>query len=150
MDSLGLVPDLSKAQAKRVYSAAVECAARGGDLHHFVQAILDLRSNSITKARAGEIALFVNLRAHSLINRRRVQSLGVTDAIWRYSGAPCFTRLRPHDDFSVAQDEAHKAANGCRYKLAEGTFLNGATTFPGMEDGCKCFERPIVSGVGDH
>jgi hypothetical protein len=81
-------------------------------------------------------------REHSLAVREEQLRLGIKEAIWLYSGVSC--AIKNQYGTSSAQDEAHMAANGKRYKISEGMYLNGKSTWPGYEDGCRCVSRSII------
>ena len=44
----------------------------------------------------------------------------------------------------VQQDSAHRAANGKRYEISKGLFVDGKWTWPGVEEGCKCLARAVL------
>jgi hypothetical protein len=85
-------------------------------------------------------------RERALSRRNHQMELGVTEAIWLYSGAPCdIDPKNPQGN----QDASHKAANGNRFKIAEGMFLDGKWTWPGHEDGCRCVSRAVIPALED-
>ena len=81
----------------------------------------------------------------------RQSSLGITHAIWMYANAPCMKD--PWCDCPTAadirQDSAHRAANGKKYEIAKGLFVDGKWTWPGVEEGCKCCSRPVLPWSGE-
>jgi hypothetical protein len=119
-----------------LYTIAVKMIRRGGDLHYFYQEVSNLRINSLDRHTIEELSLFIWVRSKSLIEIRRMISVGVTECEWLYSGAPC--------DFGL--DKAHRAANHQRFNVAQGLVVNGKPTWPGRERGCKCIIKPIVKG----
>ncbi len=85
-------------------------------------------------------------RERVLSNRNRQLQLGITEAIWLYSGAPCdIDPRKPQGN----QDACHKAANGKRFKIAEGMFLDGKWTWPGHEAGCRRVSRSVIPELDD-
>lgn len=85
-------------------------------------------------------------RERALSNRNRQLELGITEAIWLYSGAPCdIDPRKPRGN----QNASHKAANGKRFMIAEGMFLDGKWTWPGHEDGCRCVSRSVIPALDD-
>jgi hypothetical protein len=44
----------------------------------------------------------------------------------------------------VQQDSAHRLANGKRYEIGKGLFVDGKWTWPGVEEGCKCSSRAVI------
>lgn len=85
--------------------------------------------------RAGDIALLLANRAGVAISNEQRLALGIEEARWRHSGAPCRTA-----------DLAHKAANGQTYSIKKGMLIEGARTWPGHAEGCKCSSQAIIPG----
>ena len=63
-----------------------------------------------------------------------------------YANAPCMKD--PWCDCPTAadirQDSAHRAANGKKYEIAKGLFVDGKWARPGVEEGCKCSARSVL------
>jgi hypothetical protein len=91
--------------------------------------------DGMTKRRAAEIAGILNNKATALMQRTRQVALGITQAKWLYSGAPC--KLNPKSSLAPdeRQDAAHKTANGKLFDVGKGMFLDGKWTWPGVEPG---------------
>ncbi len=139
--NVGLIECIPPEYFDQIYDAAVRAETAGGDLYALSTAILQMNIDGMTKKRAKRIALTLNSKATAVITRERQQQLGITEAIWLYSGAPCdIDPKKPQGN----QDASHKAANGKRFKVAEGMFLDGKWTWPGCEEGCKCVSRSII------
>lgn len=138
-----LIEGIDPKHFDQIYEAVLSSVTAGRNLFLLVNALMQMNIDGMTKARAGQIANFLNNKATATITRIRQQSLGITEAIWRYSGAPC--GINPKKPGRL--DTAHKAANGKRYKIAEGMFLDGKWTWPGYEDGCRCSSRSILPGL---
>ncbi len=130
----------------QIYDAALRSISRGRDVGSLCNTIMQMNINGMTKNRAGEIAISLNEKATALINREKQISLGIKYALWVYSGAPCQTTTYKPSPKDIRQDAAHKAANGKRYEVVKGMFLDGKWTWPGREDGCKCVSRSIIPG----
>jgi uncharacterized protein with gpF-like domain len=144
--NVGLIECIPPEYFDRIYDAAVQAEIAGGDLNALSTAILHLNIDGMTKKRAKRIALTLNSKATTVITRERQQRLGITEAIWLYSGAPCdIDPKKPQGN----QDASHKAANGKRFRVAEGMFLDGKWTWPGNEDGCRCVSRPVIPALDD-
>lgn len=142
---LGL-PEIDKNNCEQVYDAAIRSISAGRDLHFLTNAIMGLNFGEMTKRRAADIARLLNNRATSLMNREQQSSLGMTHAIWLYSGAPCMLHPKKPTDHDIQQDAAHKAADGKEFKVAKGMYLNGKWTWPGLDPGCKCVSRSKIPG----
>ena len=134
--------DLPNGQQEAVYEAALRSVSRGRDLHVLAKALTEI---GVPSARASEIAFYLNNRATSMMNIDRMLSVGITEAKWLYSGAPCYCKYPP-TDADLRRDEAHKAANGNRFPLAKGLQTNDGWAYPGRELGCKCIANGIVPG----
>jgi hypothetical protein len=76
------------------------------------------------------------------MNSQRQESIGVKQALWLYSGAPC--EIDPKKP--TGQDAAHRAANGRLFDVSKGMLLNGKWTLPGAEPGCRCASKSIIPG----
>ena len=134
---------------EEIYDAALRSISRGRDVATLFDFIMGLNLPDITKQRAREISLSLNNKASALINRDRQAALGIEHSIWVYSGAPCQLNPKKPSVEDVRQDAEHKAANGKRYEIAKGMFLNGRFTIPGWADGCRCSSRSIIPGFDE-
>jgi hypothetical protein len=132
--------DLDKKDFEQVYDAALRSILAGGDLRLLYNTLMQL--SGMTKRRAEEISLLLNNKATALMNKERQGSLGIKEAQWLYSGAPCETNLNA----PTGQDAAHRAANGKIFDVSKGMFLNGKWTWPGVEPGCKCVSKSVIPG----
>jgi hypothetical protein len=137
-----LLEGIDKNQFDRVYDAALRSVSAGRDLAVLYKVLLELNINGMTARRASEIALLLNNKATALMYRECQEALGIKQALWLYSGAPCeINPKRP-----TGQDTAHRAANGKPFDVSKGMFLDGKWTWPGVEPGCRCVSKPIVPG----
>lgn len=136
------LPDIPKSFRNRLYKAALESISRGSDLHFLCKSIIDMRLNDMSKKRAADIARFLNNRATVLMSNERCLSVGITHAIWMYSGAPC--EIDPFHP--TGQDVSHRAVHGLQFKIADGILIDGKHTWPGREAGCKCGSKPMIPG----
>ncbi len=137
-----LLEEIDRNHFDQVYDAALRSISAGRDLSVLYNVLMQMNINGMTKRRAGEIALLLNNKATALMNRERQEALGIKQALWLYSGAPCeINPKRP-----TGQDAAHRAANGKLFDVSRGMFLDGKWTWPGVELGCRCVSKPIVPG----
>ena len=94
MATLAGVPEVAPASMPEVVDAALRSIRTGRDLYTLSQALV---AAGLTEAKAGEVALHVHNRSTSAMEADRQGSLGVTEAVWLYSGAPCYSlRGGPH------------------------------------------------------
>jgi uncharacterized protein with gpF-like domain len=137
--------DVGKEHIRPVYEAALGCVLAGGDLH--VLSVALMKIEGMPKERVAEIARSLHSKAKAQIDRERQASLGITHAKWMYSNAPCMRDPRRRTAANVQQDAAHRVANGERYEISKGLFVDGKLTWPGVEEGCKCSSRAILPGL---
>jgi len=137
-----LLVEEDRTRFDRIYDAALRSISAGGDLAALYNVLLDLNINGMTKRRAGEIVLLLNNKATALMNKERQEALGIKQALWLYSGAPCeIDPQRP-----TGQDATHRAANGKSFDVSRGMFLDGKWTWPGVEPGCRCVSNSVIRG----
>ena len=130
--------DIPAESAQFVYEVSLRAAVTG-NLYEMAEA---LKNSGILPQQAAALCRWLPTRAKSLITRDERIKLGLTEAIWIYSGAPC--KANPTDDTSKSRDEAHRLANGQRYNVVEGLTFNGRSTWPGYEQGCKCSSKSVL------
>ncbi|MGZ3236717.1 MAG: hypothetical protein ACXU8A_05000 [Burkholderiaceae bacterium] len=129
---------------ERIYDVALKSVSAGRDLGSLYNELVAMQIVGLTKKRAAEISLYLNNVATSKIARERQLQLGITEAKWMYSGAPCVVKTK---NASKEIDAAHKTANGLKYKIQDGLYLCGKWTWPGLEEGCKCIGMQIIPGL---
>jgi len=135
-----LIEGLAPEDFDEIYEMVLLSVQKGRDLGGLR---LELQARfGMTKQRAMDISRFQHNNASALIDRIRQQELGIKEAIWRYSGAPC----APKDPTpkEARQDAAHKAADGKTYDVSKGMYLNGKWTWPSCEERCKCTSRSVL------
>ena len=143
--SINSLPDLQKKHTQQIYEAVLRSILAGRDLHLAFTAIMAI--DGMSEERAAEISRSLNDRATALIGRERQASLGITQAKWMYSNAPCMRDPNHPTAADVQRDSAHRSANGKHYEIGKGLFVDGKWTWPGVEEGCKCSSRAILPGL---
>jgi uncharacterized protein with gpF-like domain len=136
---------LEKKDVARIYDAALLSVSAGRDLNQLSMELMNI--DGMTKGRAAEIARSLNSKATAIIDRERQTSLGITHAKWMYANAPCMRNPSHPSAAEAQQDSAHHLANGKRYELSKGLFVDGKWTWPGVEEGCKCVSRSVLPGI---
>ncbi len=132
-ENVGLIRSIPEQYLTQVEGIVMRSYAAGRDLESMVD---ELRGRyPITKRRAELIARDQCNKANAVVNRARQLELGITEAIWMHSHAGKEPRA------------SHVAANGKRYKIAEGCLIDGKHIQPGEEINCRCTSRPILPGV---
>lgn len=137
--------DLRKKRVPQIYEVALGSVSAGRDLNVLFLALMKIEGMS--KERAAEIARSLNNKATAIVNRERHTSLGITHAKWTYANAPCMRDPNHPSAAEVQRDAAHCAANGKKYEIRTGLFVDGKWTWPGVEEGCKCASRSILPGL---
>lgn len=137
-------PEIGTDELQPVYDAALQSVRAGHALNILYDALIRV---GLDKHRAAEIARLVNSRATTLMQRERQVKLGITEAVWMYSGAPCMLRPKVPSAADRKRDAEHSAANGKRFVVAMGMLMNGRRVWPGQEPGCKCVSKPIIPGL---
>ncbi|MBI2714239.1 MAG: hypothetical protein HYX37_07260 [Rhizobiales bacterium] len=141
-----LLGEIDKNNFEQVYDAALRSISAGGDLQVLYNVLMQMNINGMTKQRAAEIARLLNNKATAIMQRTRQESLGIMQAKWLYSGAPCKINRKNPTDQENRQDAAHRAANGKPFDVSKGMFVDGKWTWPGVEPGCRCVSKSIVPG----
>jgi uncharacterized protein with gpF-like domain len=137
-----LLGEVEERHFDKIYEAALHSIAAGRDLSVLYSALMHMNISGMTKGRASEIARTLNDKATALMTQGRQEALGITQAVWLYSGAPC--EINPKAP--TGQDTAHRAANGKPFDVSKGMLLNGKWTWPGVEPGCRCVSKSVVPG----
>jgi hypothetical protein len=145
--NIELLDDVEKIHVKPIYELALRSIVTGGDLHLFCTGLMNMNIERMTKGRAAEIGRALSNKAKAVINRERQAVLGITHATWMYANAPCMKDPRHPTDAEVQQDSAHRSANGKKFEVGKGLFLDGKWTWPGVEEGCKCSSRVVLPGL---
>lgn len=127
----------------KIYDAAI-CSV--SNLSLLFNVLMQMNIDGMTKVRAAQITRFLSFKAKVVIENERRLKLGITEAIWQYSGAPC--EINPTKPIGM-QDAEHKAANGKRFNISKGMLIGGKYIWPGYEDGCKCTSRAVIPGFED-
>ena len=140
--NIRLISGIDKKRSQLIYEAALSSLLAGRDQDSLVMALM--RIEGIAKGRAVEITRSLHNKATKQINRERQASLGITHAIWMYANAPCMANPSRPTAAGVRRDSAHRAANGKKYEIAKGLFVDGKWTWPGVERGGKCTSRAVL------
>ena len=145
--NIELLDDLEKKHVNQVYELALRSIVGRRDFYLFCTEMMNLHIEGMTRSKAAEIGRSLANKAGAVINRERQASLGITHAIWMYPNAPCMKDPKRPSAADVKQDSAHRLANGSRYEIRKGLFVDGKWTWPGVEEGCKCTSRSILPGL---
>jgi len=132
-EQVGLIRSIASQHLTEVQGLVMRSVTDGRDLGTLAK---ELEGRyGITKRRAALIARDQNNKATASITRVRQASLGITEAVWMHSHAGKHPR------------QSHLDANGKRYTIKEGMYLDGKWTWPGREIGCRCISRSVIPGL---
>lgn len=129
-ENIGLIRSIPEKYLQQVEGVVMRSYSAGRDLETMVRELKTLYP--ISNRRAELIARDQSNKANAVVNRARQMELGITEAIWMHSHAG----KNPRPD--------HVAANGKRYKIAEGCKISGEFIQPGEEINCRCTSRAVL------
>jgi len=129
-ENVGLIRSIPEQYLQQVEGVVMRSYAVGRDLESMVKDLKQLYPKA--SRRAELIARDQSNKANAVVNRARQMELGITEAVWMHSHAG----KNPRPD--------HVAADGKRYKIAEGCKISGEFVQPGEEINCRCISRPIL------
>lgn len=129
-ENVGLIKSIPAQHLQKVEGVVMRSYAAGRDLEAMVKELKALYPGA--SHRAELIARDQSNKANAVVNRARQLELGITEAVWRHSHAG----KTPRPD--------HVAANGKRYKIAEGCLIGGKYIQPGEEINCRCTSRAVL------
>lgn len=129
-ENVGLIKSIPEKYLQQVEGTVMRSYSAGRDLASMVKELKQLYPAA--SHRAELIARDQSNKANAIVNRARQMELGITEAIWMHSHAG----KTPRPD--------HVAANGKRYKIAEGCLISGEYIQPGEEINCRCTCRAVL------
>lgn len=129
-ENVGLIRSIPQQYLQQVEGVVMRSYAAGRDLETMTKALKQLYPAA--SHRAELIARDQSNKANATVNKARQLELGITEGIWMHSHAG----KTPRPD--------HVAANGKRFKIAEGCLISGKYILPGEEINCRCTWRPVL------
>lgn len=129
-ENVGLIRSIPQQYLQQVQGVVMRSYSGGRDLATMTKELKALYPAA--SHRAELIARDQSNKANAVVNRTRQLELGIEEAIWMHSHAG----RNPRPD--------HVAANGKRYKIADGCLISGKYIQPGEEINCRCTSRPIL------
>lgn len=129
-ENIGLIRSIPEQYLQQVQGAVMRSYTVGRDLSAMVKDIKAIYPKAAD--RAVLIARDQSNKANAVVTRARQLELGIEEAIWMHSHAGKV----PRPD--------HVAANGMRYKVAEGALISGEYIFPGQLINCRCTGRSVL------
>jgi len=133
-EQVGLIKSIASQHLTEVEGLVMRSVARGRDLGSLTAELK--KRYGITQRRAAFIARDQNNKASSTLQAARQQDIGITEGTWRHSHGG--KHPRPE----------HLAADGKRFKLAEGMWMpkEGRHVMPGEDPNCRCGWTPVLPG----
>jgi SPP1 gp7 family putative phage head morphogenesis protein len=129
-ENVGLIRTIPQQYLQQVEGVVMRSYTQGRDLETMVKDLKALYPKA--SHRAELIARDQSNKANSVVQRTRQLELGITEAVWMHSHAG----KNPRPD--------HVAANGKKYRIAEGCLISGEYIQPGYEINCRCTSRPVL------
>lgn len=129
-ENISLIKSVGDKYLDQVRSAVWRSVKGGYDLESLVKQIKHI--DGVNDRRAKLIAKDQVAKINQAFEDARAQELGITEAYWLHSHAG--KTWRP----------SHVAANGTRYEIAKGLFLDGKWTKPGELINCRCRKKLII------
>jgi len=134
-ENVSLIKSIPSRFLDNVESLVMQSVARGRDLGALKKQIE--AQYGVTSRRAALIARDQNNKATSAMASASQQSLGISQGIWRHSHAG--KEPRP----------SHVAADGVRFDLSRGLYLDGEWVLPGEAINCRCTWEPVIPGLDE-
>lgn len=129
-ENVSLIKSIPAEYLQKVEGVVMRSYSAGRDLHSMVKEIRQLYPEASNRAEL--IARDQSNKANAVVNRTRSLELGIEEAIWMHSHAGKTPR------------PSHVAANGKRYKIAQGCLIDGKYIQPGEEINCRCTSRVVL------
>lgn len=132
-EQVQLIKSIASEHLSDVEGLVMRSVARGRDLGTLSKSLQ--KRYSLTRKRAALIARDQNNKATSTIQAARQTQLGITEGIWKHSHAGRHPR------------PSHVKANGSKFPLDKGMFLDGEWLMPGEAINCRCTWSPVIPGL---
>lgn len=131
-ENVALIRSIPSQYFTEIEGMVMRSVQMGGDIGTLK---VELRKRyGITERRARLIARDQNEKATAVITRLRQKEVGVTEAIWHHSHGGKHPRV------------SHLEADGKRYNIDKGCWIDGEYIWPGQKINCRCFSVSIVPG----
>ena len=129
-ENVALIKSIGNQYLDNVRAAVWRSVKGGYDLESLVKQLMQI--DGVTERRAKLIARDQTVKANQAFEDGRARELGITEAYWLHSHAG--KTWRP----------SHVAANGTRYEIDKGLYLDGKWTKTGEEINCRCRKNLII------
>lgn len=129
-ENVGLIRSIPQQYLSQVEGEVMRTYAAGRDLGTLKRNLDQIYAGA--KNRTALIARDQSNKANAICERARRIELGITEAIWMHSSAGKEPR------------KSHVAANGKKFKVAEGCLIDGEYILPGEKINCRCTSRSVL------
>jgi SPP1 gp7 family putative phage head morphogenesis protein len=129
-ENVALIKTIPQKYLQQVEGVILRAYANGQNLKQMIARIQKIYPK--TRERAVLIARDQSNKANAVVVRARQMELGITEALWIHS----------HGGKVPRPD--HLAANGRRYKIADGCLISGEYIQPGEKINCRCVSRSVL------
>lgn len=131
-ENVALIKSIGSEYHAQIEKQVWRTVSAGGDLADMVEM---LKSRyGVTQKRASLIARDQTNKVRAEMEATRRKELGITEAIWMHSHA------------GVTPRPSHVKANGERFNVEKGLYLDGEWVLPGQAINCRCTSKPIIKG----
>jgi uncharacterized protein with gpF-like domain len=141
--NVNLIKSIPQQYLSQVAGSVMRSAQQGGDLHQLVKDIK--RIAGVSQRRAALIAHDQTRKATAAMLKVRYQENGITEAVWRHSGAG--KEPRPNHLRWGRERKRYVIAKGMWDKDANGKG-KGAWIQAGELCNCRCTSSPVIPGLG--
>lgn len=130
VENVALIKSIPQQYFTQVEGIVMRGYSRGRDLQEITT---ELQSRyGITKRRAVLIARDQSNKLNAVTTQARRQELGITEAVWQHSHGGKEPR------------KSHVAADGRKFEIAKGCFIDGKYILPGEEINCRCVSKSVL------
>ena len=130
-ENVALIKSIGNEYLDKVNSAVWRSVKNGYDVQSLIGQLRQI--DGVTDRRAKIIARDQVGKLNQAFEDARAAELGVKEAIWLHSGA------------SKVPRQSHIDANGTRFELAKGCYIDGEYIFPAISKiNCHCRKRLII------
>ncbi len=134
-ENVGLIKSIASEHLADVQGFVMRSVQAGRDLGPLRDEIV--HRYGLTKKRAALIARDQNNKATAVMDRARMDALGITKAKWHHSGGGKEPR------------ESHLKADGTIFDVKKGCLIDGEYIQPGELINCRCIKSAIIPGFDD-
>lgn len=129
-ENVGLIRSIASEHLTDVQGILMRSVARGRDLGGMTKELEE--RYGVTRRRAALISRDQNNKATAVTQKTRMQELGIKEAVWMHSTAGKHPR------------QSHVEANGKRYEVDKGMWIDGEFILPGEKINCRCVSRVVL------